>query len=163
TTTPSAIDPTSPSARTRCTMRASRWKSNRRSLRAEAETLHLVGERATRQAEHFRGLRLVAVALLQRLDDARALALAERVADVPLALAERRDLQRACVQPKQEILPEAFLANGLVEIVVRRGDDADIDLPLARRADAPHHAILEHAEELGLHRHRQLADLVEEE
>ena len=44
-----------------------------------------------------------------------------------------------------------------------RGDDAHVDLARALGAHRAHHAVLEHAEELGLHGEAHLADLVEEE
>ena len=83
--------------------------------------------------------------------------------DLALARAERRDREHARVQPEEEILPEALLDDALLEIAVRRGDHAHVDLALGRGADAAHRVILEHAQQLRLHRHRELADLVEEE
>ena len=49
-----------------------------------------------------------------------------------------------------------------LEIAVGRGDDAHVDLDAAPRADALDDLILQHAQQLGLQRRRQLADLVEE-
>ena len=51
----------------------------------------------------------------------------------------------------------------LRQVAVRRGDDADVDLPAPVLADATHLALLERAEELRLEAQRHLADLVEEE
>src|SRR5690606_3422920 len=50
----------------------------------------------------------------------------------------------------------------LGEVAVGGGDDADIDLEAARRADAGEAPLLEDAQELGLHVQRHLADLIEE-
>src|SRR4029079_3125681 len=49
------------------------------------------------------------------------------------------------------------------QIAVRRADDADVDLLLARRADRANRAFLQHAEQLRLERHRYLAHLVEKQ
>src|SRR5690606_8884772 len=47
--------------------------------------------------------------------------------------------------------------------LVRRGDEADIDLTRARVAEAADLRLLEHAQQLHLERARHLADLVEEQ
>ena len=44
-----------------------------------------------------------------------------------------------------------------------RGDHADVDAPLLRRADRAQRACLEHAQQLRLQRERHLADLVEQQ
>ena len=44
-----------------------------------------------------------------------------------------------------------------------RADDAHVDRDLLAAADALDHALLQEAQQLGLQRHRQVADLVEEE
>jgi hypothetical protein len=49
------------------------------------------------------------------------------------------------------------------EVAIRRRDDAPIDLPRPCVADRHDLALLEHAQELRLHRARHLADLVEED
>src|SRR6185437_8359598 len=49
------------------------------------------------------------------------------------------------------------------EIAVRRGEDADVDVDALVAADALDAALLERAEQLGLHLERQLADLVDED
>ena len=83
--------------------------------------------------------------------------------DLAGARAQRRDREHARVQAEEQILPEALLDDALLEIAVGRGDDAHVDLALGGGADATHRVILEDAQELRLHRHRELADLVEEE
>ena len=46
---------------------------------------------------------------------------------------------------------------------MRGRDDAHVDLDRAVLTDGPHLALLQHAQELGLDRRRQLADLVEQD
>ena len=46
---------------------------------------------------------------------------------------------------------------------MRGGEDADVDLARLVAADRAHLALLEDAQQLGLHRAAHLADLVEEE
>ena len=67
------------------------------------------------------------------------------------------------VEAIEEILAEAARADLLAEILVRRGDDADVAFQRAVVADRRALALLEEAEELDLERERQLADLVEEQ
>ena len=45
---------------------------------------------------------------------------------------------------------------------MRRRDDAHVDRNRLRRADRPHLAFLQHAQELDLQRQRHVADLVEQ-
>ena len=83
--------------------------------------------------------------------------------NVLATLGERRQLQRDDVQAVIEILAE--LARRLLrfEVAVRRRDDAHVDRKRLRRADRPHLALLEHAQQLHLQRQRHVADLVQEE
>ena len=78
-------------------------------------------------------------------------------------LPERRDLQSHPLQAVEQI--EAELAGGdeLVEIAVRRSDDAHIDIDRAVAAHALDLPLLERSQNLGLHRERHIADLVEKE
>ena len=50
-----------------------------------------------------------------------------------------------------------------LEVVVGRGEEADVDPPSSHRPDAHHGSLLEHAQKLGLEVHRELADLVQED
>ena len=50
-----------------------------------------------------------------------------------------------------------------MQVAVGGGDDADVGVQHARAAEAHELALLEHAQQLGLHRRRHLADLVEEQ
>src|SRR5205085_10151916 len=62
----------------------------------------------------------------------------------------------------EEILAEPAVARGRLEVAVRGRDQANVDGDLRGAADARDHLALEDAQELGLHRRRDLADLVEE-
>ena len=78
-------------------------------------------------------------------------------------LAQRRDAQRVDVEAIVEVLTEAARLDLALEIAIGGRDDArrDRDGPVA--ADAHHLPLFEHAQQLGLRRQRQLADLVEEQ
>ena len=54
-------------------------------------------------------------------------------------------------------------ATAALQIAVGGGDDAHVDLERTRPADAFEPLVLERAQDLGLQRQRQLADLVEEQ
>ena len=61
-----------------------------------------------------------------------------------------------------KVLAERSFAHALLEVLVRRGDDADIGLDLLVSADAVVAAVGEHAQQPGLKLGRHVADLVEE-
>src|SRR5262249_15050482 len=83
--------------------------------------------------------------------------------DVAGTLAERRDTDGDHVQPIEEVRAEFALRNRVLEVPVRRRDDACVDRPRLRAADGLELALLHDAEELRLGLQRQLADLVEED
>ena len=83
--------------------------------------------------------------------------------EVVAPLAQRRHRQRDDVEAEVEILAERALAMACLEIAVGGGDHADVDLDAAPRADALDDLLLQHAQQLGLQRRRQLADLVEKD
>ena len=83
--------------------------------------------------------------------------------DVLEPVAERGQLDREDVEPVVQVLAEPAGGDGLGEVDVRRGDDPAIGLDRLGAADALEPPVLEHAQELGLHAHRHVADLVEEE
>src|SRR6185295_14845098 len=60
-------------------------------------------------------------------------------------------------------LTEIAAADLFLEVPVRRGDDADVDLLRLAVPDADDHPLLQRAEQLDLEVQRELADLVEEE
>ena len=63
----------------------------------------------------------------------------------------------------EEVLAEEVLLDPRFEILVRRGDDADVRLDRRMSADAVVVAIGEHAQQARLQFGRHIADLVEEE
>src|SRR4030065_2234483 len=83
--------------------------------------------------------------------------------NVLLALAKRRQVQGDDLDPVVKVLPEPPFIDLLLEVLVRRSDDADIDLlgPLA--ADGLEFLFLKDPQELDLDRGRRLADLVQED
>lgn len=83
--------------------------------------------------------------------------------DVFAPAAERRQIQGQDVEAIVEVGPKlAFVAQGF-EIAVGRGDDAHIDLEDFVAADALDFALLQDAEQLGLHGGGHIADFIEEE
>ena len=83
--------------------------------------------------------------------------------DVLRALAQRRHDDREDVEAVVEVLAEAPAADVLGEVAVGGRDHAHVDLDRPRAAQPLELPGLEHAQQLGLHLERQLADLVEEE
>jgi hypothetical protein len=83
--------------------------------------------------------------------------------DVVGALAQRRHHRAHHGEAVVQVLAEGPLLDHVLEVAVGGGHHADVDPGRARVADAPHLALLQHAEELRLQLERELADLVEEE
>jgi hypothetical protein len=83
--------------------------------------------------------------------------------DIFAAGAEGRQLQADDVEAVEEVFAEAALADGVLQVDVGGGDDADVDLDLLHAAEMHEAAVLEDAQNLGLHVHAHGADLVEEE
>src|SRR5690606_27987206 len=83
--------------------------------------------------------------------------------DVIVAIAERRQVQRDDVQPVVQVAAERAATDLLVEIAIRRRDDAHVDVDGLRRADGYDLALLQRAQQLHLQRGRHLGNLVEEE
>ena len=79
----------------------------------------------------------------------------------PVAQRWHDDLER--VDPKQEILPEFARRHHRLEIPMRGADDPHIDRERLVFTDTTDLAALEHTQQSGLERLRQLPDLVEEE
>src|ERR1035441_5568092 len=78
-------------------------------------------------------------------------------------LPKRRNLQDDRVDSEVEIGPECLLLYVSVEVLVRGGDQADVDLALAHVAEAPEFLLLQHLQELRLDGERHVPDLVEKE
>ena len=72
--------------------------------------------------------------------------------DLLAPLAQRRQLDREDREPVVEVRAERAARDHLLEVAVRRGDDAHVDLDRLRAADALDDALLQHAQEPHLHR-----------
>src|SRR5438552_15778575 len=83
--------------------------------------------------------------------------------DVARPFAQRRDGQRDDFQPVVQVFAKAAVPDGRRQIAVRRGNESNVGALRAVAAQALVLALLQHAQQLGLHDERQLADLVEEE
>ncbi len=79
------------------------------------------------------------------------------------ALAEGRHHDRHDVQPIEEVFPKGAFFDFLQEILVRRGEDADIDLHQLRAADPVELLLLQRTQHLGLRAQAHVADLVQEQ
>src|SRR5580658_3926027 len=93
--------------------------------------------------------------------------LAEKVLDeqrnVPGSLAQRRQPDGDDVEAIVEVLTEDARADEFLQVAVGCGHEAHVDVDGLDTADALELALLQRAEKLDLHLHRNLADLVEEE
>ena len=67
------------------------------------------------------------------------------------------------VEPVEEILAKAPGLHFGGEVLVRGAEHAHVDRTLLRRAQRTHHALLDHAQQLALHGHRQVANLVKKQ
>ena len=79
------------------------------------------------------------------------------------ALAQRRHANRHDAEPIEQVLAERARGDQLIELPIRRRDDADADADRLLAADALELAVLQDAQQLGLRRLVQVADLVEED
>src|SRR6185369_16768359 len=76
-------------------------------------------------------------------------------------LTQRRQHERHNIQTEKQILPEPVCRNFLLEISIRRGDQSNIDWQSLRPTNALKLSLLQHTQQLHLHRGAQVADLVE--
>ena len=83
--------------------------------------------------------------------------------DVLAPLPQRRQPDGEDAQAVVEVLAEAAVRHGPLEVAVGGGDDPHVHLAGPAGADALELAVLEDAEELRLDVEGELADLVEEE
>ncbi len=77
--------------------------------------------------------------------------------------AQRGEHQRQHGDAEIEILAKGAAVHQAAQIAVRGGDQTNVDGAVVALAEALHGARFEHAQQLGLHGERQLADLVEED
>ena len=83
--------------------------------------------------------------------------------DVLAPFAQRRQRDRQHVQPVVEVLAELAFGDHLFEIALAAGDDADVHGNGARAAEPLDGAVLQHPQELHLHRQRHVVDVVEKD
>src|SRR5262245_34323763 len=84
--------------------------------------------------------------------------------DVLLPLTQRRDIDGNDVETEEESFPEASRANLVLQILVRRGEDAHVYLDrLAAATDRLQRLLLKDAQHLGLRLQAHVANLVEED
>src|SRR5688500_5126747 len=86
----------------------------------------------------------------------------DELRDVIGPLAERRDVHRDEVEAKEEILAEAAVGDGALEIVIRRGEDAHVHLTGLAPTDALDLLRLDGAQQLRLRLRAEVTDLIEE-
>ena len=83
--------------------------------------------------------------------------------DLARPIAQRRHANLDHVEAIIEVLAKALLAHRLFERLVGGGDDAGVDLRGRRAADPLESLVLQKAQQLGLQRGREVADLVEKD
>jgi hypothetical protein len=79
------------------------------------------------------------------------------------AFAQGFEGQHDHLQTVEQVFAEASGAHGLGQVDVGGRDQAHVDRDRLASAQAHHFAFLQHAQQLDLHRQRQVADLVEEQ
>lgn len=79
------------------------------------------------------------------------------------AFTKRRNVKREDAESIVEILAKATGVDLVLQVSIGRGEDSDIHVACAGVADTLEFALLDHAEELCLHRERHLPDFIEEE
>ena len=83
--------------------------------------------------------------------------------DVFLTVAEPRHLDAHNIEPMIEVFAEGAFAHGILEILVRRRHDPDVDADRRLTADAKELALGQYAQKASLQRRCHVADLVEEQ
>jgi serine/threonine protein kinase len=82
--------------------------------------------------------------------------------NVVASLAERRQPERHHVEPVVQVGAKCAAVDGGAQVLVGRGDHANVDARLIAPADALDHPVLDHAQQARLQIERKLPDLVEE-
>ena len=83
--------------------------------------------------------------------------------DVFLTLTQRGHAQRNAADSEIQVAAECPLLHLAGKVLVGGGDQPDVDLPLAYRAQAAKALFLQYLEQLGLHTRIDIADFVEED
>jgi len=79
------------------------------------------------------------------------------------AAAERRNQERYDIQTVEEVFPEFSAVGEIFQVLVGGGDQPEVALDDAVAPEAFELLVFEDAEQLRLHLHRQIADLVQED
>jgi ABC-2 type transport system permease protein len=88
---------------------------------------------------------------------------AEQGQDVGAPLAQGGDQHRQHRHPEVEVLAEGAEVDHAPQVAMGGADEADVHPPVHGLAQPPHQPRLQGPQNLGLHRQRQLADLVDEQ
>ena len=83
--------------------------------------------------------------------------------DVVAAIAQRRQVQLEHAEAIVQVFAKSFVADVLLQILIRGGDDAHIDADFLGRADGQERMAFQNSQQLGLAFQRQLADFVEKQ
>jgi len=83
--------------------------------------------------------------------------------EIPAPGSQRRNIEIEGVDSIVEILAEQAVRDARAQVAVSRGDDAHVDLHRLVAAERFDRSFLQHPEQLGLRRLRQLRDLVQEQ
>src|SRR5581483_2594814 len=94
--------------------------------------------------------------LLQRLQD-----VVDNGGNVPGPLTQRRHADAHHVEPVIKVFPEGLGPDHFLDVLVGRGNDADVDPNGVGASDALDFALLEHAQDFGLGGQGHVADFVE--
>ena len=113
--------------------------------------------------EQLQRLRLDAQPLQPQAEPAAFAKVTGQQGNVAGALAQRRGVDREHAQPVVEVGPELPFDHRLLQIPVGGRQDAHVHLERGIVADPLQIAVLQHSQQLGLQRQRELADLVEEQ
>ena len=83
--------------------------------------------------------------------------------DVLRPLAQRRQVDLEDVEAEEQVVAEAALGDAARQVLVRGRQDADVERLRLVAADRQHLVVLQHAQQLDLHRQRDVGQLVEED
>ena len=83
--------------------------------------------------------------------------------DIPLSFAERRQFDGERIEPVEEVLPELAGSGQVGEVLVGRGQDANVGLDRLVAAHAFELLILKDTQDFGLSGGRHIADFIEKE
>src|SRR5690606_15694134 len=83
--------------------------------------------------------------------------------NVLTTLAQRRQVQRHDVQPVEQVFTETAFGDLLVELLVGRGENPDLNLDGLGTADTRNDSVLKNAKHLRLRRQAHVANFIQEQ